>query len=151
MYLCLILAYNVIGTNVLWRDSMRYLKDDEIQLATRFLFLSMAIVVLEKDLQQIQYGNFKIKEPYINLLEKMMSLAMNERRKLRKVMKDKQLQVVRLNKNDSFSSYLIICKGKEEKRNYFNPTIRKNVQSIIQSLLYNAQHSYPTSSTSAKA
>lgn len=130
---------------------MRYLKDDEIQLATQFLFLSMAIVVLEKDLQQIQSGNFKIKEPYINLLEKMMSLAIHERKILRKTMKDKQLQVVRLNKNDSFSSYLFLCKGKEEKRNFFNPTIRKNVQSIIQDLLNRSQQPSLPSSISVNA
>ncbi|MFD1361011.1 hypothetical protein [Lentibacillus salinarum] len=117
---------------------MRYLTDEELQLASRFLFLSMAMVVIQQDLQHIRQGTFKIKEPYINLLEKMDTEAASERRELRKMMKDKKIQVVTLNKNDSFSSYLFLCRGREEKRNYFNPAIRKKVETIIDELMQKA-------------
>lgn len=117
---------------------MRYLKDDELQIATRFLFLSMAIVVLNQDIDHIKQGKFKINEPYIDLIEKMMSLARSERRFLRKAMEDKKIQVIRLNKNESFSSFLFLCQGKEEKRNYFNPTIRKKVEEVIRNLMERA-------------
>ncbi|SFA81874.1 hypothetical protein SAMN04488072_10294 [Lentibacillus halodurans] len=117
---------------------MRYLNDEELQLASRFLFLSMAMVVIQQDMQRIRQGTFKIKEPYITLLEKMNTEAVNERRELRKIMKDKKIQVITLNKNDSFSSYLFLCRGREEKRNYFNPAIRKKVEAIIQELMQKA-------------
>ncbi|HLS09269.1 hypothetical protein [Lentibacillus sp.] len=117
---------------------MRYLNDEELQLASRFLFLSMAMVVIQQDIQNIRHGTFKIKEPYIDLLEKMNTEAANERRKLRKTMQDKKIRVVTLNKNDSFSSYLFLCRGREEKRNYFNPAIRKKVETIIQELMQKA-------------
>ncbi|RKQ31301.1 hypothetical protein [Oceanobacillus halophilus] len=117
---------------------MRYLNDEELQIATRFLFLSMAIVVLKQDIIYMQNGKFKIKEPYIELLEKMISMAINERRQLRKIMMRKNIQVVNLNKNDSFSSFLFTCQGREEKRNYFNPAIRKKVEIIIQNLMKKA-------------
>lgn|SRR5699024_6982949 len=119
-------------------DNMRYLNDEELQLASRFLFLSMAMVVIQQDIQNIRHGTFKIKEPYIDLLEKMNTEAANERRKLRKTMQDKKIRVVTLNKNDSFSSYLFLCRGREEKRNYFNPAIRKKVETIIQELMQKA-------------
>lgn len=114
---------------------MRYLQSDELQIATRFLFLSMAIVVIQQDIQHVQKGAFKIKEPYIHMLEKMISEATRERRELRKSMERKQLKVVTLHKNDSFSSFLFLCQGREEKRNYFNPAIRKKVEIIVQELM----------------
>ncbi|WP_138419750.1 hypothetical protein [Aquibacillus sediminis] len=115
---------------------MRYLSEKEFELASRFLFLSMAIVVIQQDIQSIQKGTtFKINEPYIELLKRMEQKALTERQELRKHMADQQLQVVSLNKNDSFSSYLFICKGREEKRNYFNPAIRKKVENIISDLM----------------
>ena len=117
---------------------MRYLKDEELQLASRFLFLSMAMIVIEQDIQHIEKGDFKIKEPYLALLRKMSSLATNERKNLRKVMRDKSIQVVMLNKNDSFSSVLFLCQGREEQRNYFNPVIRKKVEKIIYELIQTA-------------
>ncbi|OZU87950.1 hypothetical protein CIL03_14710 [Virgibacillus indicus] len=117
---------------------MRYLSEEELQIATRFLFLSMAIVVINQDIQHVKKGAFKIKEPYIGLLGKMAAEAAKERRRLRKVMESKKIRVVTLNKNDSFSSFLFLCQGKEEKRNYFNPSIRKKVQRIVEELLEKA-------------
>jgi len=118
---------------------MRYLQSDELQIATRFLFLSMAIVVIQQDIKHIQKGAFKIKEPYVHMLEKMISEATKERRSLRKSMEREQIRVVTLHKNDSFSSFLFLCRGKEEKRNYFNPAIRKKVEVIVQELMQRVQ------------
>lgn len=124
---------------------MRYLHDDELQVATRFLFLSMAIVVLNQDMNHIKDGKFKINEPYLDLIERMTLLARKERRKLRKIMQDKKMQVIHLNKNDSFSSFLFLCQGREEKRNYFNPAIRKKVEEVIRSLMGKALLSFQDS------
>ncbi|MBM7571478.1 hypothetical protein [Aquibacillus albus] len=118
---------------------MRYLSEEEYHLASRFLFLSMAIVVIQRDIQHIEKGTtFKIKEPFIELLNKMEYAATTERRELRKKMTQKQLQVITLDKNDSFSSFLFLCKGREEKRNYFNPAIRKKVEVLLQELMKKA-------------
>jgi hypothetical protein len=120
---------------------MRYLNDDELQIATRFLFLSMAIVVLNQDINHIRNGNFKINEPYLELIERMTILARKERKKLHKIMQNKKMQVIHLNKNDSFSSFLFLCQGREEKRNYFNPAIRKKVEEVIRNLMKKALQS----------
>lgn len=128
---------------------MRYLTDEASQEAARFLFLSMAIVVIKQDIQHIENGKFKIKEPYLNLLRTMESEAVTERKNLRKTMEDHRIQVVRLNKNDSFSSFLFLCQGKEEKRNYFNPAIRKKVEGIINELMARALQQYPPSAADA--
>lgn len=121
---------------------MRYLRDEELKLASRFLFLSMAMVVIQQDIQYIQKGAFKIKEPYIELLEKMATEAANERKSLRQEMKKGNIQVVALHKNDTFSSYLFLSQGREEKRNYFNPAIRKKVEAIVQELMQKALPPY---------
>ncbi|HEX6593621.1 MAG TPA: hypothetical protein VF095_03420 [Bacillota bacterium] len=124
---------------------MSYLTDEELQVASRFLFLSMAIIVIQLDIRNIQKGAFKIKEPYIELLEKMATTAIAERKRLRNIMESHQMEVVSLNQNDSFSSYLFICQGREEKRNYFNPAIRKKVETIFRELIQKAliqDHSY---------
>lgn len=124
---------------------MSYLSDQELKLASRFLFLSMALIVIQKDMRQIQKGDFKIKEPYLELLAKMSSKATHERRYLRKKMQNEGVKVIMLNKNDSFSSFLFVSNSREEKRNYFNPAIRKKVEIIIQDLISKAlekNHSY---------
>src|SRR5690625_6931723 len=68
----------------------------------------------------------------------MRAEATIERRQLRKTMEDKKIKVVSLHKNESFSSFLFLCQGREEKRNYFNPAIRKKVEAIIRELMSKA-------------
>lgn len=122
----------MFGTGGLTLKS-RYYKD--LQLASRFLFLSMTIVVIEQDIRFIEQGPFKIKTPYLDLLMKMNSIALNERKELQKIMKSKNIQVIKHNQNKTFSSFLFLCQGREEIRNYFNPAIRKKVEKIIQELI----------------
>ncbi|MEI3597558.1 MULTISPECIES: hypothetical protein [unclassified Oceanobacillus] len=117
---------------------MRFITEEEYAIASRFLFLSMAIVVMRQDIQHVDEGPFKIKAPYLELLKKMESLALEERRGLKFKMKKQNIEVITLNKNDSFSSFLFLCQGREEKRNYFNPSIRKKVELIIKEHLVQA-------------
>lgn len=120
---------------------MRYLNEEEYFLASRFLFLSMAILVIRQDACHIQNGNYKIKELYIDLLKSMEKHAVTERRELRKQMEQRKLKVISLEKSDSFSSFLFICDKREEKKNYFNPAIRKKVEMILRELMQKAlQH-----------
>lgn len=114
---------------------MRYLSEQEMDIATRFLFLSMAVTVMEQDIRYVENGRFKIKEPYIEVLEMLIARAKAERKSLRKTMQDRKIRISTLNKNDSFTSYLFIAGRKEEQRNYFNPAIRKHVENIIRELI----------------
>jgi len=112
-----------------------YLNEHELQLASRFLFLSMAIIVINRDIETIRNGPFKIKRPYIELLEQMLTRATKERRSLRQSMKKFNIQVTLLQKDDLFSTFLFVSNKREEKRNYFNPTIKKKVENIFWDLL----------------
>src|SRR5690625_6474357 len=103
---------------------MRYLKDDALRVASLFLSLSMAMVVIGQDKEHIQKGAFKIKQPYLTLLETMRAEATNERRQLRKTMEDKEIKVVSLHKNESFSSFLFFCQEREEQSNNYSSYIR---------------------------
>lgn len=135
MYIFLISLYN--RTNVLSREGkvLGFLSEHERQLASRFLFLSMAIIAINRDIETIQKGPFKFKEPYIQLLEQMLKRATEERRTLRQAMKKYHMKITLLQKDDLFSTYLFISNKREEKRNYFNPAIKKNVQNVFWDLL----------------
>ncbi|WP_309245504.1 hypothetical protein [Virgibacillus proomii] len=114
---------------------MRYLNKEELTIASRFLFLSMTIIVIQQDIHRFQNSELKLKDAYIGVLKNMEEKALQERRQLRKVMLQKQIKVMKLDRNDSFSSYLFLCQGREEKRNYFNPAIRQKVKAIFLELM----------------
>jgi len=80
----------------------------------------------------------------------MIAEAKNERRDLRKAMANQKIQVVSLDQNDTFSSYLFVCQRREEQRNYFNPAIRKKVEAIIRELMQKALRPHRPYASSAK-
>ncbi|HEX5519565.1 MAG TPA: hypothetical protein VFX18_03910 [Candidatus Nitrosocosmicus sp.] len=108
---------------------------EDKDIAARFLFLNMAIKNLELDLQHIKNGPFKIKEPYLELLEKAYSTAINERGKLKRLMYNKKINIVSTDRNNKFSYYKFSYNGIEEEQTYYNHVIKKNVKEIIEGLI----------------
>lgn len=114
---------------------MRYLNKEEIDIATRFLFLSMAITVIQQDLQHLEDGAFKIKRPYRQLLQIMDSLALKERKQLKRRMYQKKMQVIHGDRTRFFSTFIFIAQQKQEEKSYFNPAIRNHVEAILRELI----------------
>ncbi|GAE93018.1 hypothetical protein JCM21714_2048 [Gracilibacillus boraciitolerans JCM 21714] len=116
---------------------MRNITDEEFKIASRYLFLSMAIEVIQKDLNTLRNNSiFKINEPYIKLLEVAERKAIEERKKLKQQMHINQLKVLLTDRSEGgFTEYTYYAKRKEEKRRYFNPAIRKKVLLILRDLL----------------
>ncbi|MFP7168763.1 hypothetical protein [Terribacillus sp. 7520-G] len=122
---------------------MRCLSESEYKLGSRFLFLSMAIVVLQQDIRIVEEGKHKIKTYLLHNLQAMEKAALEERRKLRIQLRQRNMQIVTAEKNDAFTTFLFITKECEEKRNYFNPAIRKKVEAILMELTQKALLSDP--------
>ncbi|MFP7479643.1 hypothetical protein [Terribacillus saccharophilus] len=122
---------------------MRCLSESEYKLGSRFLFLSMAIVVLQQDIRIVEEGKHKIKAHLLHTLQSMEKAALEERRQLRIQLRQHNMQIVTAEKNDAFTTFLFITKECEEKRNYFNPAIRKKVEAILMELTQKAPQSGP--------
>lgn len=117
---------------------MRYIGEHEFKIGSRFLFLSMAIQVIQSDIKRLEkHSPFKINEPYLELLHRLEVKATAERRSLKQQMYKEGLKVIQTDKDGTFTEYTFICKGKEEKRRYFNPAIRSKVRDILDELIDN--------------
>jgi|SRR5690625_3810563 len=115
---------------------------DKLDLATSYLFLNMAIKVLELDKQLILNGAFKIKEPYITLINSLISKAIVQRRYFKKSMNENKVHVNFLYREGDFSYYEFIINKSKTVKCYFNPIIKKEVKKIIDELISsNHQHS----------
>ncbi|MFP7494820.1 hypothetical protein SFC66_13620 [Terribacillus saccharophilus] len=122
---------------------MRCLSESEYKLGSRFLFLSMAIVVLQQDIRIVEKGEHKIKAYLLHNLQSMEKTAMEERRQLRIKLRQQNMKIVTAEKNDTFTTFLFITKECEEKRNYFNPAIRNKVEEILMELTQKVPQSGP--------
>src|SRR5699024_9205516 len=75
----------------------------DLDIASHYLFVDLAIKNLEMDLQHVKNGPFKIKKPYIEFIEKMISNAINERRELKKLMYQRKIRVQFLYRQGDYS------------------------------------------------
>lgn len=108
---------------------------NETKIAIRFIFVSLAMNVIQLDIKNISNGQFKIKEPYINQLEKMHTLASTECRNLKKRMRDQKISVITINKRKDFTDYQFLLNGRSETKTYSNHIIKRNVKIILEELI----------------
>lgn len=108
---------------------------NDLEVATRYLFVDMTIKNLDLDLQHIKNGPFKIKGPYAELIEGMISKAIGERRELKSVMYKRKIQVVFMRRQGDYSTYRFVVGGKQQDKTFMHHVIKKEVEGVIRELM----------------
>lgn len=95
------------------------------------IYLPMVLIILNRDLSVVGKSPFKLKKPYVDLIEETMKIIHRELAEVKQYMKINNLKVLETNRDDAFTMYMFLYKGYEEHHNYFNPRIRNKVQELI--------------------
>ncbi|UAC49010.1 hypothetical protein K6959_03625 [Bacillus aquiflavi] len=106
---------------------------DKIEQA---IYLPMVLTVLNRDLTVVENSPFKLRKPYLDLIDKTIKIVQTELYQVKHYMNKKNLKVKQINHDDSFTMFLFIYKGYEEQHNYFNPRIRNKVQELLEYYLF---------------
>lgn len=100
------------------------------------IYLPMVLTILNRDLQVIQKSPFKLKQPYLNLVEETMKVLQRELSEVKQYMNKNRLKVQQVKSDDAFTMFMFLYKGYEEHHNYFNPRIRNKVQELLEYYLF---------------
>lgn len=95
------------------------------------IFLPMVLTILSRDIIALKQAQLKLTEPYIQFLTDVQKQIQNDLRQIKQIMRVRNLKAVEEGRDEVFSQYLFIYNGYEEKRNYFNPKIRHNVEMLM--------------------
>ncbi|WP_040204481.1 hypothetical protein [Neobacillus jeddahensis] len=95
------------------------------------IYLPMVLIILNRDIKAVNNSTFKLKRPYLDLIEDTMREIQRELAEVKQYMKKNQLQVIEIKRDDAFTMFMFIYKGYEENHNYFNPRIRNKVQELM--------------------
>lgn len=104
------------------------------KIASRYLFTDMAITNLQLDRNHLEHSPCKIKEPYFKLLDQLISTAIQERKQLKRLMYQHNIQVEHINSDRLFSTYKYYLNGYVHEVSFFNPVIKKYVTGIMYEL-----------------
>ncbi len=115
---------------------MTRIPEEERDMMEKAIYLPMVITVLNRDLSVIDKSPFKLKKPYLLLVEETLKVIQNELAEVKRCMKQQQLKVAEIHRDEAFTMFMFLYKGFEEHHNYFNPRIRNKVQELLEYYLY---------------
>ena len=113
-------------------DEMTRIPEDDRNIMEKAIYLPMVLIILNRDLTVVEKSPFKLKKPYLELIEETMKSIQKELAEVKQYMKKNNLQVVETKRDDAFTMYMFLYKGYEEAHNYFNPRIRNKVQELME-------------------
>ena len=113
-------------------EKMTRIPEDDRDIMEKAMYLPMVLIILNRDLTVVANSPFKLKQPYLDLIEETMKEIQRELAEVKLYMKKNKLQVIETKRDDAFTLYRFIYKGYEENHNYFNPRIRNKVQELME-------------------
>lgn len=91
----------------------------------QFIYTDLTVKNLQRDLELIKIGPFKIKEPYVKSLEKLISEMIEERRKLKETMRKHNIRIEQGEVEHDIVVYRIYMNGKMKEMR-INKYVLKN-------------------------
>lgn len=110
---------------------MTKIPKEDRNIMEKAIYLPMVLIILNRDLSVVEKSPFKLKKPYLELIEETMKSIQRELAEVKQYMKINNLKVLETNRDDAFTMYMFLYKGYEEHHNYFNPRIRNKVQELM--------------------
>ncbi|AIE59286.1 hypothetical protein [Bacillus methanolicus] len=115
---------------------MTRIPEEDRNMMEQAIYLPMVLTVLSRDLTIVENSPFKLRKPYIELIEETMKVIQKELAEVKRYMKKNRLKVEQLKRDDAFTMYIFLYKGYEEHHSYFNPRIRNKVQELMEYYLF---------------
>lgn len=114
---------------------MTRIPEKDRDILEQAMYLPMLLTILERDRIIFDKAGFKLKEPYLHLIEETIKAVQRDLKETRLAMRKGQMKVEQVARDEAFTMFLFIYKGFDEQHNYFNPRIRNKVQELMEHYL----------------
>lgn len=120
------------------RKAMTRIPAEARDMIEKAIYLPMTVSILNRDMKIIQQGPFKLKDPYLHLIEQALKLAQRDLYDVKNELRRRKIKVHEVSRDEAFTMYSFIYEGYEEEHNYFNPRIRNQVSALLEHYLFKA-------------
>ncbi|MFX3673831.1 MAG: hypothetical protein ACE3JQ_05235 [Paenisporosarcina sp.] len=104
---------------------------DSLPYFENMIYLPMVLTILERDRESVEKGPFKLKRPYVNIIDQAVKEAQKELKDTRLYLRQHNMKVIRGNHDDTFTEYVFFYGGYEEHRRYLNVRLRNRVEELL--------------------
>lgn len=102
------------------------------------IYLPMVISIFQRDKQHFEGGSFKLKGPYLEVVESACTIAERELRETKDYMRKHQLKVETGKRDDFSTMYIFYYNGFNDMRRYLNVRLRNRTEELIRTYLQQA-------------
>lgn len=100
------------------------------------IYLPMLLTILNRDLIVVNTSSFKLKKPYLELIEETMKAIQKDLAAVKRYLHKNNIKVERMKSDEAFTMYMFVYKGYEEEHNYFNPRLRNRTEELLRYYLF---------------
>ena len=95
------------------------------------IYLPFVITILHKDRDIIDNMPFKLKRPYLQLVDQAIKCAERDLRETRIYMKRQQYKILQGKKDKLFTEYVFYYNGYEDHRKYLHYQLRNRTEELL--------------------
>lgn len=110
---------------------MPLIPSDALPYFENMIYFPMIIKILERDLEVIETSSFKLKGPYINIVESALKTVRAELKETNMYARRNNLKLNKRTKDDTFTEYALIHGGYEDHRRYLNLRLRNRTEELL--------------------
>ncbi|MFB5661308.1 hypothetical protein [Alteribacillus sp. HJP-4] len=108
------------------------IKEEEHIMIHYFILLPLVKKVLEKDLQLFEEGPFKVRDPYLMMVQESLRMLHEDMRHIKKYMHGHNMQVSFEENDGTFSRYSYACRGYEGASSYLNANLKRQARHCME-------------------
>ena len=110
---------------------MSVLQKEAVPYLENMIYLPMLLTILERDRVLIEQGNFKLKKPYLGLIDDVAKRVHLELRNTATYLRMNQMSVAKEKTDDIFTEYIFMHDRKEDHRRYLNVRLRNRTEELL--------------------
>ncbi|MBS4191728.1 hypothetical protein KHA94_16180 [Bacillus sp. FJAT-49705] len=115
---------------------MTRIPNEDRDIIEKAMYLPMVLTILERDRLIFEKAPFKLKPPYLNLVEKTIKAVQKDFKEVKLEMRKGNMKVEQVSHDQEFTQFMFYYKGYNEQHNYFNPRLRNKAQELLEHYLY---------------
>jgi hypothetical protein len=115
---------------------MQYGNEEERCLIEKFVMYPIMLTLFNRDIQIVNRSPFKLKQPYIALLEQIMSQVSKELHDVRIELRKRKIKVMDPQREEDITEYEIFIRGYREIMRYPNVHLKNKAETLMMSYLH---------------
>ena len=101
----------------------------------KMIYLPMVIIILERDREQFEKGEFKLKRPYLNIIEQAIKFVQKDLKETKLYLRQNNMKIIKGNRDETCTEYTFYYGGYEQHRRYLNVRLRNRVEELLEMYL----------------